>query len=144
MYIADLVWKWHRRLGQAKLKAVCPVCAVTRALVKIPRDPAKRHARDPGQMAHVDVWGPYPIEGFDGTKFFLFITDDCTRYTWSARFDRTYQLFEGFKCLVKFIQKSYNITIRFCRLDNEFERGPMGRWCDAHSIFREPIEPYAH
>jgi gag-polypeptide of LTR copia-type/GAG-pre-integrase domain len=101
----DPVWKWHRRLGhlgfqnmlnlldsstgmeitpaqiRAKLKAVCPVCAVTRALVKIPRDPAKRRAQEPGQMAHVDVWGLYPIEGFDGTKYFLFITDDYTRYT---------------------------------------------------------------
>ena len=120
------------------------MCAVTRALVKIPRDPAKRHAQEPGQMVHVDVWGPYPIEGFDGTKYFLFITDDCTRYTWSARFDRKYQLFEVFKSLVKFIQKAYNITIRCCRLDNEFESGPIGRWCDAHSIAREPIEPYAH
>ena len=164
----DPVWKWHRRLGhlgfqnmlslldsstgmeitaaqiRAKLKAVCPVCAVTRALVKIPRDPAKRHAQGPGQMVHADVWGPYPIEGFDGTKYFLFITDDCTRYTWTARFNRKYQLFEVFKSLVKFIQKAYNITIRCCRLDNEFENGPVGRWCEAHSITREPIEPYAH
>ncbi|KZZ88210.1 Ribonuclease H-like protein [Beauveria brongniartii RCEF 3172] len=164
----DPVWRWHRRLGhlglqnmlgllnsstgmeitaaqiKAKLKAVCPVCAVTRALVKIPRDPAKRHAQKPGQMVHVDTWGPYPIEGFDGTKYFLFITDDCTRYTWSARFDRKGQLLEVFKSLVKFIEKAYDITIRCCRLDNEFERGPVGRWCDAHAIAREPIEPYAH
>lgn len=164
----DPVWKWHRRLGhlglqnmlsllnsstgmeitaaqiKAKLKAVCPVCAVTRALVKIPRDPAKRHAQKPGQMVHVDTWGPYPIEGFDGTRYFLFITDDCTRYTWSARFDRKGQLFEVFKSLVKFIEKIYDITIRCCRLDNEFERGPVGKWCDAHAIAREPIEPYAH
>jgi len=164
----DPVWKWHRRLGhlgfqnmlklldastgmeitaaqiRAKLKAVCPVCAVTRAVVKIPRDPAKRHAQEPGQMVHVDVWGPYPIAGFDGTKYFLFITDDCTRYTWSARFDRKYQLLDVFKSLIKFIQRRYKITIRCCRLDNEFEKGPVGRWCDAQFIAREPIEPYAH
>lgn len=86
---------------KAKLKAMCPICATTRALVKIPRDPAKRHAQEPGWMLHVDVWGPYPIEGFDGTRYFLFITDD----TWSARFDKKYQLFEVFKSLVKLIQK---------------------------------------
>ncbi|KAI3273618.1 hypothetical protein DTO003C3_10326 [Penicillium roqueforti] len=92
----DPVWKWHRRLGhlgfqnmlsllrsstgmeitekqiKAKLKAVCPVCATTRALVKVPRDPASRHAQQPGAMVHMDVWGPYPIEGFDGTRYFLF------------------------------------------------------------------------
>jgi hypothetical protein len=164
----DPVWKWHRRLGhlgfqnmlnlldsstrmeitatqiRAKLKAVCPVCAVTRALVNIPRDPAKRHARELGQMVHVDVWGPYLIEGFDGTKYFLFITDDYTRYTWCARFDYKYQLLEMFKSLVKFIKKTYNIVIRCCRLDNEFENGPVGKWCDSHAIAREPIQLYAH
>ena len=168
VHFDDPVWKWHRRLGhlgfqnmlnlldsstgmeitakqiKAKLKAVCPICATTRALVKIPRDPAKRHAQTPGWMVHVDAWGPYPIEGFDGTRYFLFITDDCTRYTWSARFDRKYQLFEVFKSLVKLIQNVFNITIRCCRFDNEFENGPIGKWCDSHSIAREPIEPYAH
>ena len=164
----DPVWKWHRRLGhlgfqnmlrlldsstgmditaaqiRTKLKAVCPVCAVTRALVKIPRDPAKRHAQQPGQMVHVDVWGPYPMPGFDGTKYFLFITDDCTRYTWCARFDRKHQLLEMFKSLIKFIQKAYDIVIRCCRLDNEFENGPVSRWCESRSITREHVEPYAH
>jgi hypothetical protein len=164
----DPVWKWHRRLGhlgfqnmlnllgsstgmditekqiKAKLKAVCPICATTRALVKIPRDPATRHAQEPGWMVHADVWGPYPIEGFDGTRYFLFITDDYTRYTWTARFDKKHQLFGVFTSLVKLIQKAFNITIRCCRFDNEFENGPIGRWCASHSIAREPIEPYAH
>lgn len=88
---------------RAKLKAICPVCAVTQALVKIPRDLARRHAQEPGQMVHVDVWGLYLIEGFNGIKYFLFITDNCTRYTWCARFDHKYQLLEMFKTLVRFI-----------------------------------------
>ena len=73
---------------EAKLKAMCPVCAVTWALVETPHDPAIRQTQEPGQKVHIDVWGPYPIEGFDGTTYFLFITDDCTRYTRSARFDK--------------------------------------------------------
>jgi hypothetical protein len=40
---------------RAKLKAVCPVCAVTRALVNILRDLAKRYAWELGQMVYVDV-----------------------------------------------------------------------------------------
>jgi hypothetical protein len=68
----DPVWKMHRRLGylsmqnmlnlqkfsdgmgltekqsKAKFKAICPVCATTRALIRIPRDPAKRHATESG------------------------------------------------------------------------------------------------
>jgi hypothetical protein len=30
---------------------------------------------------HADTWGPYPVEGYDGTKLFLFMTDDFTRFT---------------------------------------------------------------
>ena len=129
---------------RAKLKVICPICTITRALVKISRDLAKRHARELGQMVHIDVQGLYPIEGFDSTKYFLFITDDYTRYTWSARFDRKYQLLEVFKSLVKIIQKAYNITIRYYRLDNEFKRGPVSKWCDTYSIVREPIKPYVY
>lgn len=83
-------------------------------------------------MVHVNVWGPYPIEGFDGTRYFLLITDDCTWYTWSARFSHKYQLLEVFKSLVRFIQKAYNIIFWCCRLDNEFENGLVGRWCDTY------------
>jgi hypothetical protein len=129
---------------KAKLKAVCPIYATTQALVKIPHDPAKHHAQTLGWMVHIDMWGPYLIEGFDSTRYFLFITDDYIQYTWSARFNKKYQLFEVFKLLVKLIQNVFNITIQCCRFDNEFERGLIGKWCESHSIAREPIEPYAH
>jgi len=66
----DPVWKMHRRFEylsmqnmlnfqkfsdgmgltekqiKAKFKAICPVCVTTRALVRIPRDPTKRHATE--------------------------------------------------------------------------------------------------
>ena len=75
----DEVWKWHRRLGhlswenirrllkqstgiditdqqiKAKLKAVCPICATTRALVRIPRDPARRRYTEVGELLVVDT-----------------------------------------------------------------------------------------
>lgn len=75
-----------------KLRAVCPVCATTRALVYIPRDLAKRRAQEPGFLIHADTWGKYPIAGWDGTQYFLFLTDDATRYTWSARYSRRREL----------------------------------------------------
>jgi GAG-pre-integrase domain len=101
----DPVWRMHRRLGHLsfqgmlnlkkvstginvtkqqikdKLKAICPVYAITRALVRIPRDLAKRKSNELGELIHVDVWGPYPVEGYDATKLFLLMTDDYTRFT---------------------------------------------------------------
>ena len=164
----DPVWRMHRRLGhlglqsmlnlkkfstginltekqiKAKLRVVCPVCATTKALVKIPRDPAKRQAKKPGQVMHADTWGPYPIEGYDGTHFFLLITDDYTRYTWCTPFSDKRDLPETFRALHKQIARTHKITIRKYRFDNEFSNGPIGRWCTKHGITMEPSEPYAH
>lgn len=120
------------------------MCAITRATVRVPKDPGARTAKQPGEMVHVDSWGPYPIEGFDGTHYFLFLTDDFTRYTWCGRYDTKDQLFKVFVALVKTIQKRYDITLRLVRLDGEFARGPIGKWCGQKNISLEPIEPYAH
>ena len=164
----DPVWRMHRRLGhlslqnmlnpkkfstgidvtekqiKAKLKTKCPVCATTRTLVRIPRDPATRQSNAAGDLIHVDIWGDYPIEGFDGTKYFLLMTDDFTRFTWSRRMANKSELPEAFRQLHKDIEKQHQITIRKYRCDNEFSNGPVGAWCKKHNIGMEPIEPFAH
>ncbi|PVH90218.1 hypothetical protein DM02DRAFT_548236, partial [Periconia macrospinosa] len=60
----------------------------------------------------------------DGTQFFLFITDDATRYTWCARFSKKEDLYRTFKNLHKHIERTHNITIREYRMDGEFSGGP--------------------
>lgn len=101
----DIVWKWHRKLGhlsldsmaklvkqveglpltvkqiKARIGTKCPICMTTRALVKIPRDPARRKFASPGSLLHCDIWGPYPIRGINDTKYFFFVVDDATRFT---------------------------------------------------------------
>jgi transposase InsO family protein len=164
----DPVMIWHRRLGhlgfqnmrnllkastgmditdeqiRAKIKTVCPICAITRGTVKVPRDPAKRHAQEPGRLMHVDTWGPYPIEAWDGTTRFLFITDDATRMTWSARVPRKRMLSAIFKRLHKKIQRTHGFSTRMYRLDGEFSRGPIGRWIESKGMTLEDTAPYEH
>jgi hypothetical protein len=164
----DPVWRMHRRLGhlsfqgmlnlkksstgmniteqqiKEKLKAVCPVCATTRALVRIPRDPANRHSNEIGDLMHVDVWGPYPIEGYDGTTLFLLMTDDHSRFTWSERLRTKGEATEAFRRLHRRIEKVHKVTIRKYRFDNEFAKGPVGSWCTKHHIGIEATVPYAH
>lgn len=101
----DPVWKEHRCLGhpslrrmlqlyiqsvgmnvtkgqiQAKLAQVCPICATTKAIVRLPRDPARLRHNGKGKLVHLDIWGPYPVIGWDGTKWMCFITNDATRAT---------------------------------------------------------------
>ena len=35
------------------------------------------------QLLHMDVWGPYRVETYDGMRYFLTIVDDYSRWTWT-------------------------------------------------------------
>ncbi|KAF4990463.1 hypothetical protein FGRMN_8456 [Fusarium graminum] len=162
------VWTWHRRLGhlglqnminlldisegipltkqqiRAQLDFICPVCATSKALVRIPRDPATRRQQQPGALIHADVWGPYQIEAMDGTKYWLFFTDDATRFTWGIPFASKTDLPTTFRHLHYLIENGHGFTIRCYRFDGEFYLGPIGTWLDKKHIPFEGTVPYAH
>jgi hypothetical protein len=165
----DAVWKWHRRMGhlgiqglrdllkvsngidltdkqlQARLGTICPVCATTRAVNRIPREPATRRATNPGEMMHADAWGPYPVGAWDGTIYILAITDDATRFTWSTRYATKDKVPEVFRHLHRTIEKRNNITIRTYRLDNELPNyGELRDWFQRHAISLENSVPNTH
>ena len=167
--LEDAVMMWHRRMGhlgfqnlrrlkgfskgmdditdkqlQAKLKTICPICAMTDAIQKVPRDPASRHAQEVGFLMHADTWGKYAIKGWDDTQYFLLITDDFTRFTWVIRFTRKKDLSQAFRKLYNDIETSRGIKIRNYRLDGEFSNGPIGQWLEKHHISIEPTTPYDH
>jgi hypothetical protein len=76
---------------------------------------------------YADTWGPYLIEGFDGIRYFLFITDEFTRYTWYARFSSKRELPEVFRTLYKRIERTHGFVIRMYRFNGEFSNGPIGK-----------------
>lgn len=166
--LEDEVWLWHRRLGhlsltrmqkllkistgidltqeqiKAKLGAVCPSCATSRAIVKIPREPATRRATEIGELMHADSWGPYPITGYDGTVKFVLCTDDATRRTWSKRLARAADAPGALKQINKEVERQYSAKVQKYRVDNEFFKGEFKIWCETKGIGIEPTVPYGH
>lgn len=165
----DPVWKWHRALGHMsiqnmkllaersegfpltskqiskKLGQVCPTCATTRALVKIPRDAHNNKTEEKGQLIHVDTWGPYPLEGYDGSKYFIFITDDFTRKSWGRPFKNKTEIPELFRSMIRELETTENCTVRRIRVDNEFKNnGLIISWCEKHGKRLEAIVPHNH
>ena len=163
------VWAWHARLGhptvenmrkllknstgmnltdaqlKAKVKAICPTCAITKATVRVPRDPAGRDFEEPGDLLHVDTWGPYHKEAYDGTKFFLFVTDHATRYTWAVACPNKENMAERVVLLHRRIEKTFQLTIRSYRLDGEFYgTNVLKDFCTRKGVTLEPTIPYAH
>ena len=160
------VWRWHRRLGhlsfhrmikllpmsenmgvtakqiEAMAGALCPICQTTRAIVKIPREPARRRADGLGELLHIDAWGPYPVEGYKKTKYMCFVTDDATRYTWAIPIVKRNTIPDELRQLFRLIQNTHNVTIRTVRCDDEFGRGAFADYCATKGITQEVSAPY--
>lgn len=165
----DPVWKWHRRLGhmsfenlrrllkvsegmkltdkqiQNKLGAICPVCATSRAVFPIPRDPATRRYQDPGDLIHVDAWGPYAIKGIENTKGFVAITDEATRFVWAEPYKTSGELVQILIEMIKRIERTHKMKVRRIRMDNEFARtDELKAFLSANGITSEPAASYHH
>ena len=164
----EKVWKWHRRLGHLglenlrrllkvsegmdltdkeiknKLGAVCPVCATSRALYTIPRDPATRRYKNPGDLLHVDGWGPYSLVGIGGVKGFVALTDEATRFVWTKPYKKREEIVSIFLEMLKMIETTHDITIRRVRMDNEFNTNRTEAYFTEKGITMESTAAYAH
>jgi len=40
-------------------------------------------SRNPFDLLHVDLWGPYSLTSVSGANYFLTIVDDFSRATWT-------------------------------------------------------------
>ena len=52
---------------------------LTRAIIQISRELVRIRYIKKGELGHVDLWGLYPIKGWDNTRWMVFSTDDATR-----------------------------------------------------------------
>lgn len=59
----------------------CEICSLARQ-TRLPFPHSVSRSTSSFQLLHVDVWGPYKWETFDGMRYFLTIADDYSRWTW--------------------------------------------------------------
>lgn len=166
---SDPVWVWHRRLGhlsidgmrrllkisdgmdisdkdlKSKLGEICPVCATTKAITVIPREPAARRYTKLGDLLHVDSWGIYSIPDWQGNKYALKMTDDATRFSYIEFFKNKDEIPTILRDMHKRLEKENNVVIRRYRFDNELIISHAARdWFKKHGITIEPTAPYTH
>ena len=104
---------------QAKLKDVCPVCATTRALYKIPKGPTRRSFKEFGELITLDTWGPYPVLGLQGERYALTLVDEGTRFTWTTLFKTKDEIAPLLIERLKRLATKFSPVVRICA-DNEF------------------------
>ena len=129
---------------KAKLDMICPICATTKAINKVPKEPAKRRMKAVGDMVHVDTWGPYPVAGLDGERYILAFTDDAGRFTWGKRLRFKDEITPSFIEMFKMIERTQKCKIGICRIDNEFLTNDIRTFISDQGTILESSVPYDH
>jgi hypothetical protein len=128
---------WHFRLGhistsrinllhslvpaiECNPKAVCSVCPLAKQR-KLSFPVSSSKSNSVFDIVHCDIWGPFSVESINGSRFFLTIVDDYSRYTWIYLLhskSQTRQLLQSFFTL---IQTQFQINIKVIRSDQGSE-----------------------
>ncbi|KAK9715337.1 hypothetical protein RND81_06G158300 [Saponaria officinalis] len=87
---------WHNRLGHAPWpkikrvvhlqpiegsKCICLTCPMAK-FVKSPYSHSQTTVKDPFDLIHIDIWGPYRVTSKGKFRYFLTVVDEKSRGTW--------------------------------------------------------------
>jgi hypothetical protein len=72
-------------------------------------------------LIHSNVWGPAPIESFNGYKYFIIFIDDFSKITWLYLMKNKSEVFSHFQDFYYFIENQYSAKIKVFRSDNGTE-----------------------
>lgn len=86
------------------------------------------------ELVHVDTWGPYKTETYNGYTYFLTIVEDFSRSTWTFLLKNKREASNHLKNFVQLIETQFNIRIKQIRTDNAFE---LGNSIDLKNFFAE-------
>ncbi|KAJ0625451.1 putative RNA-directed DNA polymerase [Helianthus annuus] len=151
-------WLWHRRLGHPssgylhllfpKLfsprdKINCETCFLAKSH-RQPFKPNNTRVNVPFSLIHSDVWGPSPITGGQGFRYFLLFIDDCTRMTWVYFLKHKSEVFEKFTIFHTMIHTQFQKEIQILRSDNggEFVNASIKQFCQTKGIIHQTTCPH--
>jgi hypothetical protein len=158
---------WHRRFGHIGMDATR--AALTKAYVKgvkfegpflrdhcvsciigkSPRQSYSHHghrASKIGELLHMDLCGPYPVQGPRGERHFYNILDDKSNFGFTFGLRNKNDAFSHYKSTESFIERATGVTILAIRCGGELEltSGDMGKYLASKGIAVQKTVPYAH
>ena len=60
---------------------VCEPCQMAKSH-RLPFTLSESRASQPFALAHSNLWGPTPVVGANGARYFVLFVDDHTRFSW--------------------------------------------------------------
>jgi hypothetical protein len=158
---------WHRRFGHIGMDATraaltkdyvtgvqldgsfirdhCISCIVGKSPQK--SYPLRGHrATKIGELLHMDLCGPFPVQGPRGEKYFFNILDDRSNWGFTFGLRLKSDAFSCYRSTEAFLERSNGVVVLNIRCGGELEltAGQMGNHFTSKGIVVQRTVPYAH
>lgn len=97
------------------------------------------------ELIHSDLCGPMQTKSRGGNLYFIFLTNDCTRYTWVYFLQAKSEALHHFKAFRSLVEKQLDRPIKVLRIDKggEFTSKELQLYYEDHGIRRQLTSPYS-
>ncbi|KAG0156252.1 hypothetical protein PDIDSM_3429 [Penicillium digitatum] len=102
----------------------------------------ERSIRKPGELIHLDVWGPISIASHGGEHDFITFTDDATRFTWLFLLKTRSQVTEVYIQLETYLKTQFGYTVKRVHGDDATEHKPLAIYLASKGTVWDPTPPY--
>jgi transposase InsO family protein len=162
----NMGWLWHRRLAHVGMKnlhkflkgehilgltnvhfekdMVCSACqAGNQVSAHHPHKNITTTDR-PLELLHMDLFGPIAYISIGGSKYYLVIVDDHSRFTWVFFLQEKSQTQDTLKGFLRRAQNEFGLRIKKIRSDNgtEFKNSQIECFLEDEGINHEFSSPY--
>ncbi|GAA5989845.1 hypothetical protein JCM11641_004813 [Rhodosporidiobolus odoratus] len=165
---ADHASCWHRRLGHLSLERLkqlesrstglsgikesgllhsCDACERSKATRKAVANEAENPPTRKNELVHSDTWGPSPVRGIRGDRYFNIVVDGFSRYMWGESTATKHAIPTAVvRRLKKVFQAGGNDTIVSFQSDNggEFVDSTLSPFLATAGIVHRRTVPYTH
>lgn len=159
-------WTWHSRLGHVNFPVlkkmseknmatgvpkiehpnqVCEGCVIAKQTRTSFPNQAVFRAQKPLQLVHADLCGPITPTSIGGSKYFLLLIDDFSRWMWVYTLSEKLEAFSVFKRFKLMVEKSSGYKIKALRTDRggEFTSKDFTSFFEENGVKRHLTTPYS-
>ncbi|KAJ0848538.1 putative RNA-directed DNA polymerase [Helianthus annuus] len=127
---------WHSRLGHPSdqvlavlkgnldIKTIdhgpCEICHKAKQ-VRVPFPLSEHKTKEIGDIAHLDLWGPYKVSSYEGFRYFLTVVDDYSRSVWCYLLKNKMEVSENLTSFYELILTQFKKKVKIFRSDNGTE-----------------------